>query len=251
MAFLHYCWCGGSTDPKYRVPATMGPNSASQLWINNMEGNTGPDFAIHYWFAGGEDEFQFQDALDQPGLVAMLHVNSVSDLLADGKLSNKRVNGGEKLIDFVIRQLLGANMFSAAKDLMSMCILWKHGGVYMDTTTLLDEHQIGQALLLEPKHATFMQVPGGDKTATFMSGKKGLKAKYTARDVGMHVVRKNDGGYKKGFVKTHNVDVWGISAPKEDPLVYKIIKGYVGRCEYIFGDEKIVHPDPGKLAATT
>jgi Glycosyltransferase sugar-binding region containing DXD motif len=149
----------------------MGPNSACELFINNTVGNKGPALAIHYWFAGGGEEFQFAGALNQPGLIQMLHVKSVSDLLSDGKLSDKRHNG-EKSIDYIIGQLLQKKMYSAAKDLMSMCILWKYGGLYMDTTTLLDEHDLSKALLTTPDHAMFMQVPGGDRTATFMRGRK-------------------------------------------------------------------------------
>ena len=58
-----------------------------------------------------------------------------------------------------------------------------------------------------------------------------------------NVVRAGKGDeFKKGVVRTHNVDVWGIAAPEGDPLIYKVIEGYISRCEYLFGMKKSSTP---------
>jgi len=167
---------------------------------------------IHYWRQRG---------VFRPELNASINVHQVGS--ADNQydaaaiIENTPAALGQGiLINNVFMSLCRYNALAAAKDLLSLLVLYRDGGFYFDTTTLVANQDItrfrnlpnyvGFKIIARPSFSSYRTNSFTDRStvATFDSGRSGSR-------------------------ESRGVDVWGIFAPARHRVIEKAITSYISR----------------------
>ncbi|WP_346882201.1 glycosyltransferase [uncultured Algibacter sp.] len=212
MAKVHFIWWGP-------CPATDDIASLSRCIGMPIEvANACRDHEIIFW-CKPTAQFAFNEAIGdnlKGGMITIKGIHSIP-LLAGEDL----YTGDEKAwyddAQENLQTLDALRAYSAIKDLLSLIILYKEGGFYMDTTMMIKNATALNKVLSEtitvPK---VVQIDGG------VSHQVGLQT-------GISIASGTDG--RVDYMPTVPlIDVWTISSPIKNKSLELMFKSYVSRC---------------------
>lgn len=211
MASIHYIWWGNPTTDQHRNSAQNTPNI--------MASKVSDQHTVRYWRQRGA----FNAVLD-PAIVQE-QIGSPSDILSGTTMSAGR---GIR-IDRIVDTLTKYRAFAAVKDLVSLLVLYKHGGYYFDTTTAIGEGYREHLKRLLADRAE----PSVVRTATG----QGI---WFVPDDDSPAATWGLGMQQPTSILLSNIDVWAMYAPARHESVATMIDSYIERASQLGLDS---HPD--------
>lgn len=209
---VHYVWWGDPQTAEHRANATQTPNAMAAQRAT-----------VRYWRQAGA----FSGVLDPN--IEDRPIARLSDLLrgGDGRPMHSGLMGRGIMLDNIVATLAHYRAFSAVKDLVSLCVLYREGGYYFDTTTALlaAPASIPGRLVPHdrPRLARTKPAPGYKGYFYFFLHDRGIEATLAAQMVPEEV---------PGVVKSVGYDVWAMYAPPRHPAVLQMLLSYIARCEH-------------------
>jgi hypothetical protein len=213
MPKIHFIWWG----PNRGDDCTETPNDFARSFLSHE---------IVYW-CKAEHQKSFEQDLSRR--IRTRACDSVRDILGEGPGEDPFL----KDIDDILYGLVEAKAFSALKDILSLIILWKHGGYYFDTTTRVASsyvlHKYAHDAGVEA--ATLMNAlkepPSAVRLALLDDGDTfHLPFLQTGRAI-------ESGGDPRPALdgsKVPLVDVWAMYAPAGDTTIRLALDSYISRC---------------------
>ena len=198
MTTVHYVWWGLPTQTHHIKAANDTPNKIAQA--------CGTVHDIHYWRMNGTF---------RPTLNARLNTHVVTDP-AEIIRNTPAWHGQGIAIRNIVNTLTRYNAYAAAKDLVSLLVLYRHGGYYFDTTTLvrpldrnlnsLPTNYVGPKIIFRGANRThsFTKIDDRSPMATYNFGRVGNKT-------------------------LPAVDVWAMYAPPQHKAISLALESYIDR----------------------
>lgn len=241
LPMVHFVWWGNPKNASdYQASATALPNAMGQLQkkitvfsgLDHTDVDV-PKIQVNYWCQ--------HDATTLHGWlstnVTVRKITKLSDLMMeDGHAIHGVFMGRGKTLDGIVDTLSKYYMYSAAKDLIELCVLYKYGGYYFDTTMLMPEKKADfpDKFTPEPKNDSgepelrFPKTIGGgpylylrNDRSIFGTLSGGMRSKMDGLDV---------------FVSA-NIDVWAAYFPPRSDALLMMIDSYIERCVNLGLDE--------------
>ncbi len=206
MANIHYVWWGLPTQVHHMKAANSTPNK--------MASACGRHHNIMYWHQAGNF---------RPVLALGINANPIrdpSEIIRD----TPAWHGQGLAIRNIVNALTRYNAYAAVKDLVSLLVLYRHGGYYFDTTTLLAPADRGRMRQLPnyvgPKIIArgvgrvhrFDRINDRSAMATYKFGRSGNKT-------------------------LPAIDVWAMFVPPQHQAIATAIESYINRARN-FGLDK-------------
>ncbi|WP_282126780.1 glycosyltransferase [Marinifilum flexuosum] len=211
MAKVHFIWWGPcpSVDDKDALSRCIGmPIEVAKAC---------PSHKIIFWCQEAK-AFAFNQAIEHVDPDAKISVNGIESIkVIVGDLGSKDEN---KWIDDACENLVTLHLlkaYSAIKDLLSLIILYKEGGFYMDTTMMIkNPAALNLALASPPSTFKIVQIGGQ------VSHQVGIQT-------GVAIATGSDGRVEF-MPRVELIDVWTIYSPIKDMSTELMFKSYVSRC---------------------
>uniref|UniRef100_A0A0G4H2P0 Uncharacterized protein n=1 Tax=Chromera velia CCMP2878 TaxID=1169474 RepID=A0A0G4H2P0_9ALVE len=223
---MQYMWWGNpSGSANYMHAAADGPNTMLGIMRAAKEGE------VKYYYQKGWN--QGATAHEVSGVATdgghYTAVELEGDTVGTTLLSGTALEDQGTAVSLVVQSLQHYRLFSAIKDILALCFLYKNGGVYADTTTMIPTDwkvfwpaNLGRALT----GVKFVGISNEDQA---MCAPESTAAQVT-EFFGMQNIGETG-------CKMHNpnnrmypyVDVWYMSAPAEDEMVKVMIENYIAR----------------------
>jgi hypothetical protein len=212
MATVHFIWWGPSRgDDSNKTPSDVA------LAFR------GTQHSVKFW-CKAENREEFATQLVGSTLpLTVESCSSVPEIVGEALYATNR-----QLFDqaqLVLTSLDAAKAFSAIKDLISLVILYRHGGYYLDTTTFpdLEAHtRLADAVGHPPDSPRMVQLSDGPATRHV----PGLQT-------GRSIVSGKDPRAMVDEFFVPLVDVWAMYSPPQDPTILLAIQSYVSRANRV------------------
>ncbi len=218
---VHYVWAGNPSTDEYRANAMDTPRAMAALRV-----------AAYYWRQPVEGAFGGDTPIVFPQNLEEKVIEAPFDLLKNDRGSVDGVfMGRQGLLTSILDTLKQYRCLSAVKDLLSLLILYKHGGYYFDTTT---------ALVAEDLATIPPQLVAHDEFRIARTKTGGLF--YFDPDdrslAGTLCANTNPGWRnRQGVVHTHGCDVWAMYAPPGHKAIRTMIDSYIERAQALGLDQ--------------
>jgi hypothetical protein len=212
---IHFIWWGDPTGQfteakvEYAQLATQTPNEMAEMLAENDR------FEIIFWLQEAyAHRFDLASSIRKEPSSQILEVlgRSAIDFDENWRTSLQRV----------INSLYQHNAFSAIKDLMSLIILYAHGGYYFDTTVKVDPDN--QHIFLNGLHeydSPRVVGRGKGRIHYHQIGLMTANAILLGRDVDAEDIP---------ILAVPAIDVWAMYSPKGHESVKLMLLSYVSRC---------------------
>ena len=227
MSKIHYVWWGNPGTPALEANATVTPNQMVAA-VHGVHD-------VHYWIGGTA---AFNAPLDNR---IIQHIIDPATLLDGTPLAHGNLIRFKTILD----QLSTFRAFAACKDLVSFAVMYKEGGFFFDTTTVIGEgyHQLakdptGAWVKLHPSRVT--------NVARLLAGQPEIGAPYNPEGAGKTIYPGDEtSDYtisyaaatippNKTSVQVPNFDVWALYSPKPHHQAFaKAVDGYMTRAQNI------------------
>ncbi len=205
---IHFIWWGNPQTDDQKSSATAMPNLMSSM-IPAQGQHT-----VMYWRQYGDFNGELNPAIE------LQEIRSSAEILLDTSMWY----GRGILIDSIVNSLTQYHAYSAVKDLLSLLVLYKHGGYYFDTTItvnpLVRDAQILRNLLDYSEPRIVLNASRGN--FTFAPDDRSGDATFSAQIISPTM---------PGVIQTPSVDVWAMYAPKENECVGIMIDAYLERAQ--------------------
>lgn len=216
LPVVNYIWWGNPTKDEHLKSATATPNDMARLQYKGS-----PGVLVNVWCQ--DNAVTLHGKLDPA--VSIHKLTSLSDLMKDGDFAIHSVFMGRGiLLDSILGTLGSYRLLSAAKDLLSLCIMYKYGGYYFDTTTIVPVDQsdaLCETLENTPPEIRFPSTAGGAGSYSFYRHDSSAFATVFANTNKLQ---------ESGKFWTANLDVWALYTPPRHPGLAMMIDSYINRC---------------------
>ena len=227
IPIAHYVWWGDPTREDLLVSATKTPNDVAQLtetmMVHRGTGYTfyqAPKVVVMYWLQ--ESANTLKARLD--GNVFQQPVTNLSELMSeDGMAIHGVFMGRSKQLDAIIDTLSRYKMFSAVKDLVSLCVVYKYGGYYFDTTTMAPKDIVGFPDKLSAEQTDEIRFPA-TKTGAEYKFMRHLNNQFATLSAQTGILPDSNKWFTSGL------DVWAMYAPPRHEALAMMIDSYIRRC---------------------
>jgi len=144
------------------------------------------------------------------------------------------------LMDNIVSTLNKYRAYSAVKDFLSLCVLYRYGGYYFDTTTVIVEKTPSNIVKLLTKYDELKIVR--TKTGGLF---RGLDMKSKTLDATL--LANTNYSIGENLINTHGCDVWAMYAPPKHSAIRVMIESYIERAVELGLDE---YPSKKKINGT-
>ena len=121
----------------------------------------------------------------------------------------------------ILTYLDTARAFSAIKDLISLFVLYRHGGYYLDTTTFIDSERKGSVI------KALGQTYTAPRLVQLTNGAQIRHVPWL--QTGRSIAFGDETRVEIDAVFVPLIDVWAMYSPETDPTILLVIESYVSR----------------------
>jgi hypothetical protein len=235
LPVVHYIWWGNPTQDKYLNSATATPNDMASI-LQSVPTTTYSYGLLYHTFLPKTLVYLWRKA-DDDALAERLHPNVVqrpvtklSDLVMEKNWPiDELFMGRGAELDRIHNALTQYKMYAAAKDLLSLCVLYRYGGYYFDTTTLVPkDNRDSTPDTFVSKQPDDIRFPKTKTKGSFQFYRHDNSISATL--VGNNIKFFREMGDGREF-KSVGLDVWAMYAPPRHPAIPIMIVSYIERAK--------------------
>lgn len=220
MAKIHFIWWGpcpgDSFEPKDQAQGYA--NLAKVIATPVMVATTFTTHEVYFWCkADVSGAFTSLFAKYGGGTIRVTPITNIrSTGVANGDFKDAATwwdNCDENIVT-----LNACNAFSAIKDLLCLAILYAQGGIYLDTTTKINNT------------GKFSSVLGALPASPYVIGLPGEQDHQLLLQSGVAIIIGKDGKSGVTPADVPLIDVWCMNSPAKDAGILLMLLSYISRC---------------------